>query len=280
MPRLGLGLALSGGGFRATLLHLGVVRFLRDACALRDVTDIAAVSGGSILAAHLALNWDRYNGDEQRFAEAVAQIVEFVQYDVRNHIVRRLPLLYSLRFVARRMPGRGRNLTANAVLERYYARFLYGDRCLYELPETPTLHILASNVRNGGRPEASELAGIAPGEGPEELLGEPTDRGLITGPLGVGGPAALLGGPRRRGAGARARTKTPPAAAARRFTTRRIMVILQMSRYRRGAGTGPVHTRAPRPGPRPSRADPGSPPPTRRTSSSRGVKGNGRPANI
>jgi predicted acylesterase/phospholipase RssA len=26
-----LGLALSGGGFRATLYHLGVVRFLRDA---------------------------------------------------------------------------------------------------------------------------------------------------------------------------------------------------------------------------------------------------------
>jgi predicted acylesterase/phospholipase RssA len=148
MPRLGL--ALSGGGFRATLFHLGVVRFLRDSGALRDVTDIAAVSGGSILAAHLVLNWDQYNGDEQRFAEAAAQIVEFVRFDVRNHIVRRLPLLYSLSFLARRIPGRGRGLTANAVLERYYARFLYGDRCLYELPERPTLHILATNVSNGG----------------------------------------------------------------------------------------------------------------------------------
>ena len=148
MPRLGL--ALSGGGFRATLFHLGVVRFLRDAGALRNVTDIASVSGGSILAAHLVLNWDQYNGDEQRFAEAAAQIVKFVQFDVRNHIVRRLPLLYTLRFLARRMPGRGRGLTANAVLERYYARFLYGDRCLYELPERPSLHILATNVSNGG----------------------------------------------------------------------------------------------------------------------------------
>jgi predicted acylesterase/phospholipase RssA len=67
-----LGLALSGGGFRATLFHLGVVRFLRDAGALRDVTDIASVSGGSILAAHLVLNWDQYNGDEQRFTEAAS----------------------------------------------------------------------------------------------------------------------------------------------------------------------------------------------------------------
>jgi predicted acylesterase/phospholipase RssA len=148
MPKLGL--ALSGGGFRATLFHLGVVRFLRDAGALRDVTDVASVSGGSILSAHLVLNWDQYNGEEERFAEAAAQIVKFVQFDVRNHIVRRLPLLYVFGFLAKRMPGRDRALTANSVLERYYARFLYGDRCLYELPEMPRLHMLATNVSNGG----------------------------------------------------------------------------------------------------------------------------------
>ena len=52
------GLALSGGGFRATLYHLGVIRYLRDSGGLQHVSDIAAVSGGSILAAHLALNDD------------------------------------------------------------------------------------------------------------------------------------------------------------------------------------------------------------------------------
>jgi predicted acylesterase/phospholipase RssA len=148
MPKLGL--ALFGGGFRAALFHLGVVRFLRDAGALPDVTDVATVSGGSILAAHLVLNWDQYKGDEQRFAEAAAQIVKFVRFDVRNHIVRRLPLLNVLRFLAKRIPGRGPGLTANAVLERYYKRFLYGDRCLYELPERPRLHILTPKVSNGG----------------------------------------------------------------------------------------------------------------------------------
>src|SRR5262245_41288219 len=111
-----LGLALSGGGFRATLFHLGVVRFLRDAGALRNVTDIAADSGGSILAAHLALKWDQYNGDDQQFAEAAGQIVKFVQFDVRNHIVRRLPLMYALSYFSRWMPKRGRSLTANAIL--------------------------------------------------------------------------------------------------------------------------------------------------------------------
>ena len=39
MPRLGL--ALSGGGFRATLYHLGVVRFLRDAGELQKLKALA-----------------------------------------------------------------------------------------------------------------------------------------------------------------------------------------------------------------------------------------------
>jgi len=144
-----LGLALSGGGFRATLFHLGVIRFLRDVDELRNVTDIASVSGGSILAAHLVLNWDRYGGNDASFASAASEIVKFVQFDVRNHIVRRLPPQLPLRFLAKLLFRSGRNLTPNAILERYYRRRLYGDRRLYELPEQPMLHMLATSVSSG-----------------------------------------------------------------------------------------------------------------------------------
>lgn len=48
-----LGLALSGGGFRASLYHLGLVRWLRDGGILPRITHITSVSGGSIFAAHL-----------------------------------------------------------------------------------------------------------------------------------------------------------------------------------------------------------------------------------
>lgn len=148
MPKLGL--ALSGGGFRATLYHLGVVRFLRDTGALRDVTDIASVSGGSILAAHLVLNWDRYNGDEESFANVASELVKFVQFDLRNHIVRRLPMQFPLRLMAKLPFLEGRHFTSNALLERYYRERLYGDRCIHELPEQPALHILTTNISSGG----------------------------------------------------------------------------------------------------------------------------------
>jgi len=147
MPKLGL--ALSGGGFRATLYHLGVVRYLRDAGQLTDVTDIASVSGGTILAAHLALNWDRYTGNDEAFATAADELVRFVQFDVRNHIVRRLPLLVTLRLFGRLARQEVKHLTPNAILERYYREQLYGDSCLYELPDQPRLHILATNVSDG-----------------------------------------------------------------------------------------------------------------------------------
>ncbi len=147
MPTIGL--ALSGGGFRATLHHLGVIRYLRDAGALGAVTDIAAVSGGSILAAHLVLNWDRYCGSDAAFTEAAAELIRFVQFDIRNHIVRRLPLLYPLRAAARLVGLPAARLSPNALLERSYREFLYGDRRLFELPARPGLHILATNVSDG-----------------------------------------------------------------------------------------------------------------------------------
>jgi len=89
---LNLGLSLSGGGFRATLFHLGVVRLLRDAGLLCKVKHICAISGGSILAGHLIQNWDAYNSDDDAEFEAAAfEVLRFIQSDLRGRIVRRMP---------------------------------------------------------------------------------------------------------------------------------------------------------------------------------------------
>lgn len=145
-----LGLALSGGGFRATLYHLGVVRCLRDAGVLPEVTHITTVSGGSILGAHLALNWNRYCGSDEEFDEAAAEIIRFVQLDVRNRIVRRFPLTSALnRIRAILLMGTRRHWTRAGLLEKYYQRFLFGDTPLSQLPQSPQLHILSTNLSEG-----------------------------------------------------------------------------------------------------------------------------------
>ena len=46
-----LGLALSGGGFRASLFHIGVLARLAELDLLKSVSVLFTVSGGSIISA-------------------------------------------------------------------------------------------------------------------------------------------------------------------------------------------------------------------------------------
>jgi NTE family protein len=53
----GIALCLSGGGFRATLFHLGTLRRLNEFGMLARLDVITSVSGGSILNGVLATRW-------------------------------------------------------------------------------------------------------------------------------------------------------------------------------------------------------------------------------
>lgn len=145
-----LGLALSGGGFRATLYHLGVIRCLKDNGVLPKITHITTVSGGSVIGAHLALNWERYCGTNEQFDEAAAEIIRFVKLDVRNRIVRRFPIgLFGNWGRALILKKPIRQWTRPGLLERYYEQHLFGDTPLSQLPAHPRLHILATNLSEG-----------------------------------------------------------------------------------------------------------------------------------
>jgi predicted acylesterase/phospholipase RssA len=148
-PTKKIGLALSGGGFRATLYHLGLVRFLRDAGLLHQITHITSVSGGSIMAAHLALNWNLYSGSANEFDQAASKLLAFTRLDVRNRIVRRFPLGLLLRGPRWLLGLSNRQLTRTGWLENQYEKHLFGDKSLFELPERPELHILATNLSEG-----------------------------------------------------------------------------------------------------------------------------------
>jgi predicted acylesterase/phospholipase RssA len=142
-----IGLALSGGGFRATLFHLGVIRYLYDSGLLSRVQTITSVSGGSILAAHLAVNWDKYNGDQAAFEEAAGELVKFSRIDVRGRIVRRWLCGSLLLF-----PRLFKTLTFDTLLKKSYSR-LYRNATIKDLsgsPSHPEFHILATSLTTGG----------------------------------------------------------------------------------------------------------------------------------
>lgn len=120
-PDNSIGLALSGGGFRATLFHLGVVRFLFETNLLESVKLVSSVSGGSILAAHLILNWTKYK-DPKDFDAAAREVIDFVQADIRGQVIRRWILGRATRVL--RVP-------LISLLQRQYAG-------LFRVPNTPS----------------------------------------------------------------------------------------------------------------------------------------------
>src|ERR1700759_2347222 len=55
--RDGIGVCLSGGGYRAMLFHIGLLKRLNDAGVLKGVQRFSSVSGGSITSGLLGLRW-------------------------------------------------------------------------------------------------------------------------------------------------------------------------------------------------------------------------------
>lgn len=79
-PRVGL--ALSGGGFRATVFGLGALRALHDRGVLRDVTVVSGVSGGSLLAAMWAYG-------PESFTDFDGSVTDLVRTGLQLELVRR-----------------------------------------------------------------------------------------------------------------------------------------------------------------------------------------------
>src|SRR4051794_34114719 len=90
-----MALCLSGGGYRAALFHLGVIRRLNELGTLGHVETISAVSGGSILAAFLAQHVNPWPAPGERIQDFEAKIAvpfrAFTRKNIRTLWVFRRP---------------------------------------------------------------------------------------------------------------------------------------------------------------------------------------------
>lgn len=125
--RSGVALCLSGGGSRAALFHLGVLRRLNEVGVLSQVNTITSVSGGSIFAAHLAAKLSAWPAPGEPIADFETLVVPGFETFVRRNL--RTPP------VARRLlPWNWLNdQTQVDALARLFERYLNGAK-LTELP--------------------------------------------------------------------------------------------------------------------------------------------------
>ncbi len=129
-----VGLALSGGGFRASLFHLGVLARLAEADVLRYVEVISCVSGGSIVGAHYYLELKRLLETvpdaaltREHYVEIVRRVIrDFlagVQRNVRMRVLAELTTNVKMIF----LPHYSRTLRVGELYEReIYARVADG----------------------------------------------------------------------------------------------------------------------------------------------------------
>lgn len=123
-----IGLALSGGGFRAAAFHLGVFRKLREMDLLWKVDLLTCVSGGSIAGAFLALNW----GDDdaidrlERYLRTASIAVSSVIGGVLDPFSGRLDKL-----------------------AKSYERDLFGKQTLDALKDGPRIYFNSTNMSTG-----------------------------------------------------------------------------------------------------------------------------------
>jgi NTE family protein len=135
-PTDGVGLCLSGGGYRAMLFHVGALWRLMDSGKLFELTRVSSVSGGSITAAALALAW---NGLEAGGIAAFRRdVVDALRALARVTIDERSVVAGLL------LPGSIGHYVAQS-----YARQLFGEKTLQDLPETPRFIINATNLETG-----------------------------------------------------------------------------------------------------------------------------------
>ncbi|MDI1319832.1 MAG: patatin-like phospholipase family protein [bacterium] len=135
-PKDGVGLCLSGGGYRAMLFHVGSLWRLAELDALRDLTRISSVSGGSITAGVLALAWPKL------LAEGLPAFIRDVAGPVRKLASVTIDERAILGGIV--LPG-----SISAYVARAYAKHLFGDATLQHLPEEPRFIFNATNLETG-----------------------------------------------------------------------------------------------------------------------------------
>ena len=140
-PKTGIALCLSGGGYRAMVFHLGTLWRLNEAGLLPKLDRVSSVSGGSITAAVLGMNWFRLNFD---FETAVG-------LDFEAQVV--LPV----RALAGKTIDEGSILggmfspfsTVGDKVAEAYRKHLFGDTTLQAFPDRPRFVLNATNVQSG-----------------------------------------------------------------------------------------------------------------------------------
>ena len=143
---LRIGLALSGGGFRASIFHLGVIRRLEELGIMKYVHVISTVSGGSIIAAYYVIEMEKrlrrrraeLGENPERLDEVRLQIFEEIadcffralDHNLRSRALVFSPFYHPILWIKSYWP----TLSRSDIMQKEYDKWFYHDETLDHLP--------------------------------------------------------------------------------------------------------------------------------------------------
>ncbi|MCX6175378.1 MAG: patatin-like phospholipase family protein [Ignavibacteriales bacterium] len=162
-----IGLALSGGGFRAAAFHLGTLKKLNELGILKNIDVISTISGGSIVGAYYVFNKDNFDFFWKNFQEILKKnlilraclssgfviraliltATVFVFYYLTNScswtvVYLLLLLIFIGCFFYKIFP-------TTYLIRKQYDSLIYKEKELKDLPEKPQLIINSTNLDTG-----------------------------------------------------------------------------------------------------------------------------------
>lgn len=160
-----IGLALSGGGYRAAAFHLGTLRKLDELGVLKKIDVISCISGGSIIGAYYSINQDQNFKDIEHSFSSLLK---------RSVTIRLKIILYLIIFILMSLVifiwWTGYHLTSLLVLgifffvflknqftilpsskivEKIYENFFFDKKKISDLSKKTSLLINATNLETG-----------------------------------------------------------------------------------------------------------------------------------
>src|SRR5437763_1985522 len=120
------------------MFHTGVLRRLNDGGYLGSIDRISSVSGGSITAGTLGLNWRKLNFNEQGVAANFDDVVVKPISTLAAHTI-------DVGSVVTGVFGFG---TVADKIADHYRKYLFGHNTLQNLPDKPRFVINSTNVQS------------------------------------------------------------------------------------------------------------------------------------
>ncbi len=151
-----IGIALSGGGYRAAAFHLGTLRALDRLGILSKIDVISSVSGGSILSAYYGLHKDESfeqidAGFRQRLKKSslsgflINVLTVFVFPLILSYLVSSWFLLLYLMLI----PFGFIIMPSSELIAKAYDRIFFENKKLKDLPDYPIIGINSTNIVKG-----------------------------------------------------------------------------------------------------------------------------------